>query len=544
MTDSRVPLRVADGKTLAQRLTPGWRAARRVVQLACLALFFYLFRATEYTDSDTLSKPVNLFFRIDPLVGASAMIAERVIISAFWPAVILLVATIVFGRFFCGWICPLGTLLDYVHRIVSPITNRLEPKMQWLLTRIRPLRYMLLVMVLVGAFVSFPLVGFLDPYALLTRGLTFSIDPAMSRAMEQTTHAPAFLMPVVKFIKNHLIAYQSVVFSMAGLSLALLLVIAGLELIGRRFWCRYVCPLGAALGPFAHWSLARRIPFKACPKCAAGDDCASTCRMAAFNKDKKFITESCTLCMDCVADCPSNLARIKVSAMPKAPVVPLELSRRGFVTSLAVGVALPISARAASLSAKRDEPKLLRPPGGRNEEKFLDLCIRCGECMKVCSTNALQPAGFASGIDSVFSPAFNMRQGYCEYNCNLCGQVCPTGAIPNLSLEIKQKTVIGKAFFDTKRCLPWAKNEECICCEEHCPLPEKAIQFRDVEVVGENGEKTTVQRPFVDHRKCIGCGICENKCPLDGEAAIHVRVIVQRKKTATTQSAGTRPKPE
>ncbi len=523
MSESRVSLPVLKKRTFFQRLF-SWRTLRRVVQFACLALFIYLFRATEYTNSDTLSKPVNLFFRIDPLVGASAMIAERTLIAAFWPAAIILLLTMMFGRFFCGWVCPLGTLIDYAHRIVSPLNRRIEPHMQWLLKRIRPLRYILSIIVLIAAAFSVQLVGFLDPYALLVRGLTFSIDPAWTNSVQQGGDVPAWLSPAITFAKKHLVAYQAGIFTLAGLSLAILLIIAGLELFGRRFWCRYICPLGAALSPFAHFSAARRIPFKACPKCSAAADCATTCRMAAFDADNKLVAESCTLCMDCVADCPAELARIKVST-PKIAPAPTDFSRRTFVASAALGVATPLVIKATGLAANRQKPELLRPAGSQDESTFLNLCIRCGECMKVCPTNALTPAGFVAGIDAMFSPAFNMRQGYCEYNCNLCGQVCPTGAIPNLAIEVKQITPIGKAEFDRSRCLPWAKNEECICCEEHCPLPEKAIQYREVRVKDERGEMITVQRPFVDHGRCIGCGICVNKCPLEGEAAIAVHVL-------------------
>ena len=94
-----------------------WRWWRRAAQLALLLLFLWLFRRTEYAGADQLAGGENIFFRLDPLAGAAAMLAARQFISLFWPALVVVALTMIFGRFFCGWVCPLGTLLDYFHRI-------------------------------------------------------------------------------------------------------------------------------------------------------------------------------------------------------------------------------------------------------------------------------------------------------------------------------------------------------------------------------------------------------------------------------------------
>jgi formate hydrogenlyase subunit 6/NADH:ubiquinone oxidoreductase subunit I len=143
--------------------------------------------------------------------------------------------------------------------------------------------------------------------------------------------------------------------------------------------------------------------------------------------------------------------------------------------------------------------------------------------MKVCTTNALQPVMFEASMTGAFSPRLVPRMGYCEYNCTLCGQVCPTGAIQKLPVTEKRKFVIGQAVFDKDICLPFAKGESCITCEEHCPLPEKAIRFKDVETVKKaTGERVVVKQPFTVLRLCIGCGICVNKCPVEGAAGVKV----------------------
>jgi ferredoxin len=84
--------------------------------------------------------------------------------------------------------------------------------------------------------------------------------------------------------------------------------------------------------------------------------------------------------------------------------------------------------------------------------------------------------------------------------------------------------VIGQAYIDENRCIAWADATDCIVCEEMCPMPEKAIVLDEAEMLRGDGERVTVQRPRVIRERCIGCGICEYKCPVNGEAAIRVYV--------------------
>lgn len=142
--------------------------------------------------------------------------------------------------------------------------------------------------------------------------------------------------------------------------------------------------------------------------------------------------------------------------------------------------------------------------------------------MKVCLRGALYPDLTRAGVTGLFMPVIIPRLGYCEYNCTLCGQVCPTGAIPRLPLDRKQRSIIGTAVIDKNICLPYAKKLNCIVCEEHCPIPEKAIRFETVEEIDHTGKKVTLKRPYIVDELCNGCGICENKCPLEGRSAVEV----------------------
>lgn len=115
-----------------------------------------------------------------------------------------------------------------------------------------------------------------------------------------------------------------------------------------------------------------------------------------------------------------------------------------------------------------------------------------------------------------------MREGYCEYTCTVCGRVCPSGAIKPLTEEAKKQKVIGLAYIDRSRCIPWERGVDCIVCEEHCPTPRKAIVFRSGDVVLHDETKTGVKLPYIDRTLCIGCGICETKCPVSGPSAIRI----------------------
>jgi MauM/NapG family ferredoxin protein len=201
----------------------------------------------------------------------------------------------------------------------------------------------------------------------------------------------------------------------------------------------------------------------------------------------------------------------------------LDLGRRKVLASGAAGLGAAFLFHTHPLGAKRSfNPALVRPPGAIGEEEFLSTCIRCGECMKVCPTNGIHPAMFEGGLEGMWTPVMKMNIGYCEYECSLCNQVCPTGAIRKMDIAEKQKIKIGKAVVDRNRCLPYAFARTCIVCEEHCPTPKKAIWFEEVQVKKPTGETVTVKQPQVDPELCVGCGICTNKCVIKGDPAVLV----------------------
>ncbi len=496
-----------------------WLRLRQISQAFFLLLFLFLFIKTDYNGTDELEYAVNIFFRLDPLIAACAILAGKTLIFLFFPALITIVLTILLGRFFCGWFCPMGTLLDYTNKLWSG--KRREPA-----TQPATLKYILLVLILTGAFWGLPVVGYFDPFSLLVRGMTLAVFPAFNSIVSSFftityQFGPDWLNgvtePLYSLLKETILPFKQKYFDLSLLSLALLLTVFFLERFGRRFFCRNLCPLGALLSIIARFSFFRGFAGQDCEKCRM---CRTVCRMGAINDQRQVAPDKCNLCLDCLVLCPSNFINFRFGGSGQKPELVL-MSRRFFVGSIITGVFVPSFLNTRILAQQRS-PLLIRPPGALAEKDFPGLCVRCGECMKVCINNALQPVFLEAGIEGIFTPKLIPRLGYCEYNCSLCGQVCPSGAIKKLPLQEKKNVIIGRAQFDKNRCLPYAKGVPCIVCEEHCPTPDKAIKFRSTTVKSMTGMDVQVQQPYLIDTLCIGCGICENKCPLPGSSAVIV----------------------
>ncbi len=508
------------------------RNLRRVSQLACLALFVFLLTRTTYPLPETYR--VDVFPRLSPLLAITTSLASRAVVTLFWPALIVAVGTLVLGRAFCGWVCPMGTTLDvcdkFFARKRNPIEDAKPGHRRW--------KFALLAVLLVGSALGMQLAGWFDPLSLVTRSYALALQPyanflALS-VLDLLFLIPALapiLYPTEEFLREHILSFEQLVFSSHLLFAFIFFGIVALGAIDRRFWCRSLCPLGALLALVGRYPALRRTVDDNCTHCLK---CQRACMTDAIaEKGSKTLRGECVYCFTCRDVCPENA--ISFSFKPPAAPQSIEggiLSRRAFVGTSLVGVAAVPMLR-LNFQTKSLYPWIIRPPGVEDERKFIAECLRCGECMKVCLKNGLHPTLLDGGAEGMWTPKLVPRAGYCEYNCTLCGEACPSGAIPELTKEEKHKAKIGMAYFDKNRCIPWVaydrwneKNEwskefVCAVCEEHCPTPKKAIRFSDITVQTVDGPQV-IRRPAVVEEECTGCGICEFTCPLDGPAAVKV----------------------
>lgn len=497
---------------------------RRVSQGAFLLLFLLLFLQTEQKGADELGYPVKLFLDFDPLLLLSTLLSAHGAAAALWLSLILLALTMVLGRVFCGWVCPLGTLNNLAGSLRRwRITDK--PK-GWF-----RVKYYLLIALLATSVFSLQLAGIFDPLSLTVRSLSLGIYPAFNYSVNGILDAlykvdakglTSFADMASAAAQKTILAFKQPYFQQGAFMSLLFLGILFLNLVERRFWCRYLCPLGAFLGLASRWALLKRSTAESCSSCTL---CDKDCQGAAQpGKKEAWLGTECFYCFNCDDPCPTGSVSFGFAAKPA--VATMDLNRRHALVSVLGGVAA-VSVLRANPAFKPSfvQPDLIRPPGSLPEQEFLERCVKCGECMKVCTTNGLQPTLWEAGLEGIWSPVLVPRIGYCEYNCTLCGQVCPTGAIRKLSLAQKQKNHIGTAMINLGRCLPYAHATPCIVCEEVCPTPKKAIWFQPATARNRNGEPVEVKQPRVDLELCIGCGICETKCPVLGKPAITVSSI-------------------
>ena len=479
---------------------------KRYIQALSLLVFSTFFFLATYKLPDWF--PADFYLRLDPLLGLNAIFAAREIIGrALW-AFITIAATLVIGRFFCAYVCPMGASIDFLDFVFLRKKKRLGLKAE---ASLQKTKLFLLIVFVSAALTGLSLAFLMDPMALLTRFYTFFIYPLVITLINLFLDLLRPLFQTLGWITLSHLHYPQPVYYMSAITLLIFGGIIILNLLAPRFWCRYLCPLGALLSLISPLGLFKRRVNEDCNECLK---CQKACPMGAVaDNPRETRLPECIQCRTCAKVCPQEAISFPASFSHSVggEYSSTNFSRRGFLYSLTGGLAVGFLATQTPFTLRQSKHHLIRPPGAIPETEFLRTCIRCGECMKSCLTNTLQPCLWESGFSGLWTPKMEPRLAPCDQNCNVCGKVCPTQAIRSLSLEEKTHAKAGTAVLRKEMCLVWAENKICLICDEICPY--NAIVFRPVE---------GYRRPVVIASKCNGCGFCEQRCPVRGESAIVV----------------------
>ena len=367
--------------------------------------------------------------------------------------------TVLFGRFYCSVFCPFGLLQDIIG-FLSRQKGRPVADLRYLRYGIAGIVYGMLILGWSGGFLL------LDPYSNF--GRIFAV------------------------------------FSLGGLiPLIVIIILAGWK---KRIYCTSVCPVGTVLGLFSGYAVFKLAIKDKCVKCGT---CVKNCPAGCIDLENGRIdNERCIRCMNCISRCP--LGSIGFVA-PVKPQWKQDVSRRKFLIG---GGTLLVGLAAGAVLAKTGLAKLaeyarrfkILPPGAGDAARFASKCTACQLCTANCPAKIIVPAPGGDGPVSL-----DLSKGACRYDCNRCSQVCPTGAIRPLTLEVKRKTKIAEAKFNPQKCLVFQEGQKCGKCAEACPV--KAVRLR------RTGAPFSVKAAL-----CIGCGACQAVCPAP-EKAITVHEI-------------------
>ena len=362
--------------------TKGWIKVRKLVQYFALLIFLLLFVVAQ--DRDAPGNFVNLFVRLDPLLTISHLFASRTFLIASTVSIITFILTIVFGRVWCGWICPLGTVLD----LFSLRRWRKKPEMP-LSDSWRSVKYFLLLTILAAALFGNLTLLILDPITIMLRTFSTSVWPALDQVITAAEgilyQIPLLAKPIAAIdmlVRPTLLPSTPVYYRNAVFFLFFFLGVIALNLIKPRFWCRYLCPLGGLLGLLSKFALVKREVGDECKGCTL---CANACPTGTIDPAENYASDpgECTMCLDCAPACPRQGVGFQ-AGVPKVQWNAYDPGRREFLAAIGTAVAGTALIK-ISPSSNSPSSHLLRPPGV-DESDFMDACIRCAECVRACPT--------------------------------------------------------------------------------------------------------------------------------------------------------------
>ena len=474
-------------------------------------------------------------------------IGHGLVITAYG-FIVVLVLTLLFGRVYCSYICPLGIFQDVINWFSVKIRSmgkkkfrfRFAPQKKWL-------RYSILVIVFLSLFTGSQLLfNTLEPYSSFGRIVSNFFRPfylmgnnLLVKVFESFGSYALYPVTIVKADPLSLIV--------PALTFA---IIVWLSAWKGRLFCNTICPGGTALGLISKISLFKiRINTSSCNRCGK---CMFVCKSQCIQiKTREVDFSRCVGCGNCLKACDKNAISYALAPAHKpveAKQEKTDVSKRNFMLHSALlitaysGVssvksyAQPLiqysnnrrirrrtrhyksgmdALHAAGQGKGQMEHFALRPvtpPGSQNIRHFSGACTACHLCVSACPTKVLQPSFLEYGFSGMMKPYMDFDTSFCNYECTRCSQVCPTGAILPLTKEKKLTTQTGVVRFEKRNCVVYIDETSCGSCSEHCPT--KAVRMVPY--------KGTLTIPETTPEICIGCGACEYACPSTPYKAIVV----------------------
>lgn len=429
--------------------------------------------------------------------------------------VILLVLSLVFGRVYCSFICPMGVYQDVVAWLSKKFTKKKKYTFSKAMT---VLRWTVLAATVIAFIFGFNfLVGLLDPYGAYGRIVTHIFRPAYLAGNN--------LLEYIFSSFDNYTFYKVGIYSLGLLStLIALATLVGIGLLAwrnGRTWCNTICPVGTLLGFISRYSLFR-LQFDD-DKCNSCGVCAMKCKASCINsKDKQIDYSRCVTCFNCIEACNRSAMKYApykwkktVTNVPENKTV--DESKRRFLSATvvtAVAATSLMGQKVASITGKRALKRNLPivPPGGLNVENLQEKCISCHLCVSKCPSHVIKPAFTEYGLGGMMQPRLYFDHGFCNYDCTVCSDVCPSKALRPLTVEQKHQTQVGQVHFIRHNCIVFTDETNCGACSEHCPT-------QAVHMVPYKGVLTI---PETDVSICVGCGGCEYVCPAKPYKAIYV----------------------
>lgn len=449
----------------------------------------------------------NSFHRLAHVQFVPALVSLSFITLA-----VLIVITLIFGRIYCSTVCPMGVFQDIVTWI-SKKTAKRKKRFHYspALTFVRWGVVGLTTVAFLSEFTA--LLGLLDPYSAFGRMTVNVFKPVYMLGNN-------LLEKIFSGFDNY--TFYQVDTSLVSISsfiigLITFLLIGFLAWRYGRTWCNTMCPVGTLLGFLSRFSLLKvRIDAGKCNHCGL---CATKCKASCINSKEQTIDYSrCVDCFDCLDACKQQA--LQYSLPNAAGKQAADASKRRFLMAgLATAAATPnVVAQVRDAAAvaggmksdKRQTP--ITPPGSLSLEHFQSRCTSCHLCVSKCPSHVLKPAFMEYGLGGIMQPTVYFEKGFCNFDCTVCSDVCPNGAILPLTKEQKHLTQMGKVVFIEENCIVYRDGTSCGACSEHCPTQALSmVPYKDGLTI-----------PHVDTDICVGCGGCEYICPARPFRAVYI----------------------